>query len=192
MKFLASAALFAVAGRPDGGTLLNGHIDAIGHDLLTVQDERLQNGEIMILGRIRPTPPQVVPLLLKFLKQADRGDNAKAGAVVELIRIAPDNDEAATEILQFLSQPLAGEARIGVLNALGNPKVHNPRLVSAVISYINSPDEDIRSTAVQATGRIGKTTVEQAEPLLRKLGADPSQPPEIRQQAKQTLTMLQQ
>ena len=190
VKAYACAALFAIAGRPDGAELLKSHIDAIGHDLLTSPFANIQAGEVVILGRVKPTPPESVTSLSTFVKQPDRDANAQSGAIFELVRIAPENPEVAAAIQEFLSRPMGSNTKIGILNALGNPGIKDVQLIAAVTASLDDPDENIRSTAIQALMRIGKQALQQAEPALQRLANDPNQPADVRAAAKDALQRL--
>lgn len=139
VKAPACTALFAIAGRSDGAELLKTRIGTIGEDLLTSPFENIQAGEVVILGRLRPTPPKVVPLLLTFVKQADRNSNVQGGAIFELVQIAPENPEVIAAIEDYLSRQLDSSARIGVLNALGNPNVKDTQLIAMIGASMNDP-----------------------------------------------------
>jgi HEAT repeat protein len=107
-----------------------------------------------------------------------------------LVRIAPENPKVAAAIQEFLSRPLDTKNRIDVLNALGNPAVKDAQLIASVIASLDDPDSGVRSTAIQVLTRIGKFALQQAEPALSRLAADPKQPAEIQDYAKQALRQL--
>src|SRR5438270_7806377 len=85
VKAYACAALFAIAGRQDGAKLLENRIEAIGHDLLSTRFAHIQGGEVIILGRLKPPPPEAAHFLLAFVSQRDRDPNAQGGAIFELL-----------------------------------------------------------------------------------------------------------
>jgi HEAT repeat protein len=182
--------LFAIAGRPDGAELLMGRVDGIGHDLLSSPFEHIQGGEVIILGRLTPTPPGVVHFLLTFVKQADRDPNARGGAIFELLRIAPEDPELVATIREFLSGPIDSNVRIGVLNALGNPRTKDFQLIALVTESLRDPNPGVRLTAIRALMRNGKEALQQAETELSRLAADPGQPAEVQENAKQALQRL--
>src|SRR5438477_13210691 len=67
-----------MAGRQDGAKLLENCIEAIDHDLLSSRLPHIQGGEVIILGRLKPPPPEVAHFLLTFVSQRDRDPNARA------------------------------------------------------------------------------------------------------------------
>jgi HEAT repeats len=190
VKAYACAALFAIADRPDGAELLKDRIGAIGQDLLLTKDANIQAGEIAILGSVKPSPsPEVVAMLLDFLKRPDVQAQA-AGAIFELIHVAPDDPRVIAEIQDYMSGPVDSRSKINVLNALGNRRVKDARLVSIVTSLFDDSDQNVRLTAIHAVGRMGRQVLEYAEPTLRRLANDPNQPVEIREGAKSALHTL--
>ena len=121
----------------------------------------------------------------RAIEQTSRDSNAQGGAVFELLKIAPEDAEVIAAIQEFLSRPLDGHTRIGVLiiNALGNPHVKDARLIAVLTASLDEPDEGVAPAAIQALTRIGRPGLEQAEPVLRRLANSPSRPNEVTDQA---------
>jgi len=190
VKGNALTGLYEISRRPDGAALLRDHIGAMAEVLMTSPKSGTQGGVVVIFGNLTPPPPEVIPVLLRFLKQTSRDSNAQGGAAFELVRIAPENAEVIAAIQEFLSRPLDGQTRIGVLNALGNPHVKDARLIALLAASLDDPDEGVRSAAVQSLTRIGRPALEQAESALHRLANDPSQPSEVVGQARQALQTL--
>lgn len=189
VKSYACGALFAIARRPDGAVLLREHIKEIGDDLLNSQFQNIQAGELTILGTLRPPPPEVASILLRFLKTKHNA-NVQAGAIFELLHIAPDSPEVTGSVREFLSRPIGNDIKVAVLNALGDPKVRDARLIGDVVAALQDSDDNVRSTAIQALTRIGKPALERAEPALRHLAADPNQSEQVARDAKSALQRL--
>jgi len=190
LKHNALAGLYEISRRPDGATLLRDYIGPVGEVLMTSPQSETQAGVVVFFGNITPAPPEVIPVLLRFLKQTSRDSNAQGGAVFELVQIAPEDPEVIAAIQEFLSRPLDGQTRIGVLNALGNPHVKDARLIAVLTASLDELDEGVASAAIQALTRIGRPALEQAEPVLRRLANGPSRPSEVTDQAKQALQTL--
>lgn len=190
VKHNALTGLYEIARRPDGAALLRDHIGAMAEVLMTSPKSETQGGVVVILGSLTPPPPEVIPVLLRFLRQTDRNPNAQGGAVFELVQIAPENPEVIVAVQEFLSRPLDSQTRIGALNALGNPHVKDARLIALLAASLDDPDEGVRSVAIQALTRIGRPALEQSEPALHRIANDPNQPGEIAEKAKQALQML--
>lgn len=187
----AMTGLFEVARRPDGAALLKDRISLIGNVLLTSPISETQAGAVVILGSLNPAPPEVIPILLKFLQENDKDLNAQGSAIFELVSIAPENSEVIAAVQVFLSRPLDSQTRIGVLNALGNPNVKDERLIALLIASLDDTEEGVQSTAIQALTRIGRQALEQAEPGLRRLARESNQPTDIVELAKQALQTLE-
>jgi HEAT repeat protein len=191
VKAYAATALFEIARRPDSAALLRSHIGDIGQELLTSPKPEMRAGAMTILGLLQPAPPEVVPIFLNFLRRTDPDSQAQgAGVIFELVQVAPEDPEVIAGIQEFLSRPLDTKARIDTLNALGNPQVKDMRIVSAIISTLDDPDQGVRSTAAQALGRMGQPAVEQAQPALQRLANDPKQPDDVKAAAKEALQKL--
>jgi len=188
----ADSALYAIALRPDSADLLRSRIDALGHNILTSPNPDTRAGGIVILGSLKPTPPpEVLPIFLTFLKRTDADAQAQGSSVIfELLHIAPQDPGVIAAIQEFLSRPLDNSAKIGVLNALGNPEVKDAHLLAALVASLDDPDQGVRSAAVQALTRIGNSAFQQAEPALQRLAKDPKQPPEVIAAAKEALQRL--
>jgi len=185
-------ALWAVARRPDGADLLKSRIDAIGQSLLSSANPDIRAGEIVTLGSLKPVPlPEVLPVFLTFLKRPDpEAQTQGTGVVFELVHIAPENAEVVAAIQQFLSRQMDSQTRIGVLNALGSPAIKDVKLISSIISSLNDSDVGVKTTAIQALVRIGKPALQQAEPDLQRLAADPKQSPEVENNVQEALRRL--
>ncbi len=187
VKIYAASALLAISRRVDSAQLLTKYVGDIGI-LFDSSNPRLQATPTMIFLNMRPAqPPEVVPLLLAFLKRTDRDPNAQGGAIFTLVRIAPENPEVIAAIREFLSRPLDITTRIGALNALGNPNVKDVGLIAMVITSLDDSDPGVRFTAAQVLWRMGKNALLQAEPALQRLANDPKQPANVTAAAKEAL-----
>lgn len=190
VKIYAASALFAISRRFDSADLLRGHINAIGR-LLDVSDPRLQATPPLIFASLKPTPPpEVLPLLVAFLRRTDRDPQAQGGAVFTLVRLAPEKQEVVTAIQKFLSRPLDTGTRIGTLNALGTPRVKDARLINSVIASLDDSDQGVRVTAIRVLARIGHQALLSARPALQRLADDARQPAEVRREAAEALQQL--
>jgi HEAT repeat protein len=191
VKDNALTALYMIARRPDGAKLLKGRVDVIAHDFLATPNPNTRNGEMAILGLLRPSPPEVVPVFLTFLKRTDTDAQAQQGGVIfELIQAAPNNPEVIAAIKEFLSRSLDSTNRVGVLNALGNPAIKDGRIITMVTTSLDDPDPGVRFTAIQALGGIGPQALKQAEPSLQRLAADRDQPANVMAAAKEALQRI--
>ncbi len=192
VKAYASTGLFEIARRPDSAELLRSHVDVIGQDLLTSPKPETRAGEMIILGMLQPTPPpEVLPIFMTFLKRTDADARAQGSAIIfELVHIAPENPEVIAAIREFLSRPLDTKSKVDVLNALGDPRVKDARIIAMVIASLDDPDQGVRSTAIQALMRMNQGALRQAEPALQRLAHDPKQPAEVIAAAKEALQRL--
>jgi HEAT repeat protein len=192
VKAYAATALFAVARRSDSTALLRSRVDVIGHDLLTATKPETRAGEIIILGSLKPSPPpEVVPIFLTFLKRTDAEAQAQGSAVIfELVHIAPENPEVIAAVQEFLSGSLDSKSRIDVLNALGDPRVKDARIIAMMIRALDDPDQGVRFTAAQALAGMGRSALQQAESTLQRLADDPKQPADVRAAAKEALQRI--
>jgi HEAT repeat protein len=191
VKHRACTALFEIARRSDGPSLLKSHINDIGEVLLNSPNPDTRNGSLVILGTLSPPPVEVVPIFLSFLKRTDAEAQAQQGGIIfQLIQIDPDSPEILAAIREFLSRTLDNNTRIGVLNALGNPKIKDVRLIAIMIASLDDPDPGIRSTAIQSLGRIGPKALLQGESNLQRLATDLNQPADVTNAAKAALQRI--
>jgi HEAT repeat protein len=187
----ADSALFSIALRPDSAALLRGHVDAIAHELTSPTQER-RAAAMVILGTLNPVPPpEVVPILVTFLKRTDADAQAQgSSAIFELVRIAPENPEVIAAVRDFLSRPLDNKSRRETLVAVGKPTVKDAQIVAMMIGSLDDSDAGVRITAVQALSGMGQQALQQAEPALQRLANDPDQPADMRTAAKDALQKL--
>ena len=191
VKHNALTGLFEIARRPDGAGLLKSRVDTIGRDFLASPNPDTRGGEMIILGMLQPPPPEVLPIFLTFLKRTDNDAQAQgSGVIFQLVQIAPENPEVIAAVREFLSRPLDNKSRIDALNALGNPSVKDAQVIAMVTSSLDDSDPGVRSTAIQALGRMGSQALRQAESALEQLAADPKQPAEVTAKAKEALQQL--
>jgi HEAT repeat protein len=168
VKIDAAFALSIIGRRPDSAELLKDHIITIGN-LFDLSDPRLQATPTLVFLNLKPKPPpEVVPLLLTFLKRTDRDQKAQGSAVLTLVRLAPEKPEVISAIREFLSRPLETSTRVGVLNGLGDPRVKDPQIIDMVSASLDDPDLGVRFTAIQVLTRMGPSALQQAEPTLKK------------------------
>jgi len=192
VKHNACTALFEIARRPDGAALLRNHINDIGQVLLTSPNPDTRAGTLIILGTLQPPPPEVVPIFLNVLKRTDADVQAQGpGIIFELVHIAPESAEVIAALREFLSRSLDNRSKVNVLNALGDPRVKDARIIALVINSLDDPDPGIRVASTQALMGMGQSALQQAEPALRRLANDPGQPANVVAEAKTALQKLQ-
>lgn len=190
VKIDAAAALFAVSRRSDSADLLTQYVGTIA-DLFNSPDARLQGTPSLIFVNLKPTPPpEVVPLLIAYLRRTDSEAKAQPGAILALAKMAGDQPEVASAIRGFLVRPLESHVRIDGLNALGDSRVRDPNVIGMVATFLEDPDKGIRFTAAQTLRRMGSNAVLQAEPALRKVAENPNEAADVRTAAKQALAII--
>jgi vesicle coat complex subunit len=77
--------------------------------------------------------------------------------------------------------------RLQAIEAVGNPHIKDTGLIGVVIASSSDPNTGVRAAAIHALSRIGVHAVVQAEPELRKILTDPSQPAIITSAARKAL-----
>jgi hypothetical protein len=104
----AALALFAIARRPDGGSLINPHASVIGQ-LLNLPEERFQRLAAMIFVNLRPVPlKEVVPAFVSFLRRTDAGaSNAQPGIAGTLVLYAPNEPNVLDTVTRSCCGPQA-------------------------------------------------------------------------------------
>jgi hypothetical protein len=194
----AGIVLLAVVFRMDSTTLLRPHIPKLG-TLLNSQDDQMQRTVGTILSSLRPAPPpEVIPPFLTYLQSSGRNQQMQAAAVSTLLRADPQNTNVIAAVAEFSSRTLSIPARETLLNGIANSKTNDPRLIRLVIDGLQTRDQPIRYTAVQAIRRMGPNAVRQAQPELQQLaheglaGDDDTQKrqAQIREFAKEALRMI--
>ena len=195
VRSYAYSALFRIARRPDGATLLKNWIDSIGQNLLTSDSETAQRSAAMILSSLRPAPPtEVWRLFVRFVKRTDRNPQAQSAAIDFLVRYGPDKPNAPRldptileAIKTFFARPLDAKDRIGALHAIAGSRVLDPGLIDLAIASVDDPDQRVRLTAINALTRMGRPAVLQAEPALQKIIEHDNGPAELKTAAKKAL-----
>ncbi|HEU5453975.1 MAG TPA: HEAT repeat domain-containing protein, partial [Terriglobales bacterium] len=132
-------------------------------------------------------PPQAVPLLVRFVRRTDREPLAQVRAIFTLIATAPSSNEVVACITDFLHRTRSVQTQVDVLNALGNPRVSDERLLDAISQALGSPDEQVRRTAIEVIGRIGPSAVRKSKNRLEAVAADNSETSNVRAAAVKVL-----
>lgn len=91
---------------------------------------------------------------------------------------------------EFLSRPLDTKSKVDVLNALGDPRVKDARIIAIVINSLDDPDPGIKVASIQALMGMGRSAWQQAEPALQRSANDPGQPANVVAEAKTALQKL--
>lgn len=187
VKLYAVSALLVVSRRTDGGKLLVPHLESITN-LFDESDQRLQSAPALLFMNLLPSPPpQAVPLLVRFVRRTDREPLAQVRAIFTLIATAPSSNEVVACITDFLHRTRSVQTQVDVLNALGNPRVSDERLLDAISQALGSPDEQVRRTAIEVIGRIGPSAVRKSKNRLEAVAADNSETSNVRAAAVKVL-----
>jgi HEAT repeat protein len=188
----AAFILMTVARRQDGVDLLRPYLRSISN-LLNSPNDRLQGMAVNILASLRPEPPpQVLPVLLEFVKQTDRDPNAQVVALSLALRMAPEQFEVITAVDILWSRPVSSQVRESVLNAIANSRTKDAHLVELVITALSDSAEEVRFTAAQALWRMGKDAILRARPVLQDLLQRPDESAQVKTAAAQALRVLDQ
>jgi HEAT repeat protein len=184
----AAEALVAISHHGDSAALLSSRISEISR-LLDSSDEELQNGAVVILSRLRPTPPQsILKPLVTFLSRSDRSPRAQVSAIWTLVRIAPTDVEVEAEVNRYMAKPLQMEEKIDILHALGIPSVALSRpLMEKVIAALEDPEPAVRKTAIASVARIGPVAINLAKPQLQAIAKRSTEDRDVRQSAEVAL-----
>jgi HEAT repeat protein len=185
-------ALVAVGVRPDAPALLSGHEGDL-EALLMSPDPLLERGAVVVLGSLqdrRPVPlPGLRETLEAFVKRTDRDLEAQVSALAFLLSKWEAESSTQNVVAGFWSRDLDVNSRDRVLTAVGrgnaNPKP--ARLTALIASALEDPHAPVRGVAIEMLSLIGPEAVMGAEPLLRKLAQDTSQPDSVRSAARKAL-----
>lgn len=168
VRAIAALALVAISVRPDRADLLTKYFRRIS-DLLTSPDQRLPGFAVTILASLRPqAPPEVVPLLLAYLKRTDLDPKSQLGALDYLLR-GTSNGLGAATAEEFLARPLDKQSRIAALNALANSRSLDSRIIDLEIKSLGDADFDVRWTAFQCLTRMGPAAIQRARPAMQNI-----------------------
>ncbi len=190
VKAFAFTALFAVSERPDAGELLGPYSKAISGGL-DYPSGRLQGATVMLLARLRPDrDSDAVPLLMSFVRRADRHPLAQADALSLLLRIAPDNPELGQIVERFLARPMDEQTKEGVVNDIANSHTANVVAVDFLIRALEDPKEGVRFQAAQAFQRLPRESVHRAQEALSKVAERPEESQEVKTAAADSLKSL--
>lgn len=185
-------ALIAVGVRSDAPTLLAGREGDLA-SLLSLPGPLSQRACVAVLGFLqdrRPAPlPGLRETLEAFVKRTDRDPEAQVSALAFLLTKWEAEPATQEALAGFWSRDLDVDARIRVLTAVGRGNAHPKpaRLTALIASALDDPHAPVRSVAIEMLGLSGPEAVMGAEPSLRKLVQDASQPDSIRSAARKAL-----
>jgi len=188
VKITGALALFLIARRPDGGSLINPHASVIGQ-LLNLPEERFQRLAGLIFVNLRPVPlKEVVPAFVSFLKRTDAAAaKTQPGIAGTLVLYAPNEPDVLETVTQFMLRPASKSTRIDTLNAVFRPDFRYDPIIKIVVAALDDPDSEVRSAAIRGLSSMGKYALGVAFLKLQKMADDANQPDSVRSAAEEAL-----
>jgi HEAT repeat protein len=187
VKGYAALAVFGIGERPDGAVLLRPYAKAIGGGL-DLPKANLQGFTVQLLAMLKPEPQsETVLLLVAFVRRKDRNPIAQADAISLLLRIAPDNPDLTPALQDFLTRPMTEQTKEAVINDIASSHTENVVAADMLIGALENPSEEVRFQAAQAFGRMPKSMVTRAKPVLQKVLVRPDESPKVKAAAKEAL-----
>jgi len=186
----AASAVFVISRRSDSSDLLKPYIGAIMGLFRTGSARLCSLAGMTIVGMKPSPPPEVVPALLSLIGRRDLDNAAQVSALAAVVRVAPDNPEAVSAVVRFMSRPLDSNTRLTVLNAIRSSHLTDVRVRDAVIANLQQSEPGVKIAAINALSRMGPVAVGQAEPDLQKLLQHESESPDVKAAAKKALRQI--
>jgi hypothetical protein len=190
VKKYAAAAIYSIGERSDGTALLKPYAKAIGSGL-DVSNTDLQGATLQLLAMLKPGPQsEIVPLLVAFVKRADRSPAAQAYAISLLLQIAPENPDLIPALQNFAARPMDQETKDALINGIANSSTENVIATDVLIGALEDPTEGVRFQAAQAFQRMPNDMVLRAKPALQKAIERPDEAQEVKAAAREALRMI--
>jgi hypothetical protein len=187
VKGYGAIALFAIARRRDGGSLINPHARVIGQ-LLNLPEERFQRFAGLIFVNLRPVPvKEVVPEFLAYIKRTDSGAKIQPAIAGTLVLYAPNEPDVLETVTQFMLRPASKSTRIDTLNAVFRPDFRYDPIIGIVVAALGDPDIEVRSAAIRGLSSMGKYALGVAFLKLQKMAGDANEPDSVRSAAEEAL-----
>ena len=183
-------ALFAIDQRPDSASLLGPYIPNIAEGLTDV-DQNVRNGIVIVLGSMRPTPPEpAIQALVSNLRKPAEHSSLGTGVVFWLTRLRPPRDDLASAIARFMqSNDLTEEDRVNLMLAVTSADQQwGERFIPEVIANLSGKHSvPVRKAAIKALEKIGPVGVAQARAELESMKKDEAEDAELRATARALL-----
>lgn len=196
----ASFALLCVAARPDGSSLLAGHLPRM-LDLLSGPDSQVARLMLQSVLLMKDVPAgMIVPQIIQFVGKPQGAipsppdEEVQAAAIAVLVQYEPNSRDVMRVITGFLSRKLAPRTRIVALQGLGSlriPGAASDQLISLVLMDINHSDWIVREAAINTISRIGPAAAYMSGPKLSAIAADEKELPAIRTAAREAFLRIQ-
>ncbi|MDX2179087.1 MAG: hypothetical protein SFV18_05800 [Bryobacteraceae bacterium] len=178
----AAFAMFEIARRPDGGSLLRGRISDLA-SLLTSKDERLSGGAALTFGYLHQTVPEMTtPILIRHLSGGE--SSIVKTQIARTLLQSKSVDETAWKVIEaYVKQPATGEVKVANLYAVANSASRSQVFVPFVVQSLNDDNKYVKVAAIYAVNSLGPEARIVALSSVNKLAADPNEDRQVRRVA---------
>jgi hypothetical protein len=189
--------LVTARANADGTDILGPHVREIGK-LYDSSSALVQSVPNMLFYCMYPAPPEALQYMLTFLRRTDREQPAQVGATGVMLSIAPDNQQVADAVEEFMARTLNEETRVNTLDSIryalndshsgGAIKVSdNYQIRKLVTSQLDRPEKKVKLAAIETIEALGEDALTESETRLRTMMQSNSEAIEVKNAANHAL-----
>lgn len=185
-QLYGASALFSVATRPDGPTVLGGEPESI-MNLLTHSEPRLKITCVVLTQSVKLSSALYEQKFLKFLSNASEPMQVKPVIIGALVRGNSGIEEKMKVIGAFLRTEMPVQTRIEAYNAVASSPSDQTWHSDLVAIGLRDRDENVRQMTIGLLQRLGPNAVLRHSEVIRQLAISPTEPAKVRESAQRVL-----
>jgi hypothetical protein len=191
VRRVAAMALYQIAGRSDGRTLLSTETTTFS-ELLVDPDIPIRRITGIALEGLRlDASSPLVPVLESYLAREDAVSTIGAGVVGLLMQAAPDDAASTNAIVQFMRRKDQTPAsRSSLLISIRVAKSRSLEISKEVAAYATDSDEPTSVDAIETLQGMGRSAILDNQQALSRIAADTSRTPRVRAAATKALSAI--
>jgi len=180
----AAFAMTEIAKRPDGGSLLRGHLVEL-ESLLSSADTRLSGAAVLVFDYLTTRIPEAtVPVLVDRLARPGKPTIVKSEIARVLLKSRKNDSTALRAVENYLELDADASVRTVNLQAIGsNPIPASLRMRAIAARSLDYPNPHVKLAALLAVYALGPDARRESLTVINRLAADPSETFEVREMA---------
>lgn len=191
IRRVAASALYEITNRPEGQALLSTE-NATFTALLTDTDIPIRRISILAVHNLRlDANSPLVPVLATYLVRQDAVATIGAGAATVLMEAAPNKADSTNAVVQYMRRKdHTSASRDDLLNGIRYARCTNREIGKEVARYMDDPDEQMSTHAIEILQLMGKDIVLDNQESLSRIAADTRRTPSVRAAATKVLSAV--
>lgn len=181
-------ALYEISRRPDAGQILVGDIPLL-MNMLTSTDERARNGSAVTIRTLsQQIPGQTIYLMSSVLSQSRYSQGVKSEMFRAILDSKLRTDPDITRSLEsYIDSSTDVDFVRETLYAIAAGRYASPGSIDLALRSLNSSNESLQISAVQALYAMGSEARSKAQPVFARLATDLTKSDSLRYIADQAL-----